>query len=116
VLGVVIAKGTNAGELAADYHTRVDADGDGTWDAYQALERADGGVEVTVDRDGDGQADFVGYDYDRDGLIDVADYDQDFDGVVDTRMTDDTGDGWMDSSSPHPGTARGVLGYAPSAE
>jgi hypothetical protein len=89
---------------ATDYHTRVDADGDGKWDAYTAYQRSDGGVDIEVDRNHDGQIDFVGHDYNRDGLIDDADYDTNNDGVLDTRMYDDTGDGWMDRKEHIPGT------------
>jgi hypothetical protein len=89
---------------ATDYHTRVDADGDGKWDAYTAYERPDGGVDIEVDRNHDGVIDFVGHDYNRDGLIDDADYDTNYDGVFDTRMYDDNGDGWMDRREHIPGT------------
>src|SRR5262249_10935628 len=75
--------------VAADYTPRVDADGDGRWDAYTAYERADGGVDVEVDMNHDGRVDFVGHDIDRDGLIDAADFDNDFDGQFETRMYDD---------------------------
>jgi hypothetical protein len=80
----------------ADYHTRVDADGDGRWDQYTAVDRGDQGVDLGVDRDGDGRAEFVGHDYNRDGLIDAADTDEDGDGQLDTRWVDDNGDGWLD--------------------
>jgi hypothetical protein len=83
---------------ATDYHTRVDVDGDGTWDAHRAYERPDGGVDIHVDADGDGRVDFVGHDRDRDGLVDSAEFDNDRDGVFETRMYDDTGDGWLDRS------------------
>ena len=85
--------------LAHDYHTRVDVNGDGHWDKHVDYERADGGVDIVVDKDHDGRADFIGHDFDRDGLVDVADYDKDHDGLMDTRMYDDTGDGWMDRST-----------------
>jgi hypothetical protein len=88
---------------AVGYHTQVDVDGDGHWDANTAYERGDGGVDIRVDRDGDGVAEFVGHDLNRDGLVDSADYDTDGDGVLDTRMVDDNGDGWMDRSTPIPG-------------
>ena len=93
----------SAGLPAADYHPWVDAGGDGSPDAYQAVERGDGGVDIEIDQDGDGRIDFVGHDYNRDGLVDDADYDTDGDGVLDTRMVDDNGDGWMDRSIPIPG-------------
>jgi hypothetical protein len=83
---------------ATNYHTRVDVDGDGSWDRHTAYERADGGVDIHADADGDGVTDFVGHDYDRDGLVDEAEFDNDHDGVMETRMYDDTGDGWMDRS------------------
>jgi len=114
VFGEVQPSGPDTGELAADYHTRVDADGDGHWDTYQAFERGDGGVDIKVDRNSDGVVDFVGHDYDRDGLVDDADYDKDFDGVLDTRMYDDDGDGWMDRSSRMPHPDQGTFGQAPA--
>ncbi len=113
-LGAVESSGPNAGQVAADYHTRVDADGDGRWDTYQAFERGDGGVDIQVDRNQDGIVDFVGHDYDRDGLVDDADYDKDFDGVLDTRMYDDDGDGWMDRSQKIPRPDQGTFGQAPA--
>jgi hypothetical protein len=79
-----------------DYSTRVDVNGDGLWDDHRAYERADGGVDIHADVDGDGVVNFIGHDYDRDGLIDMAEFDDNLDGVMDTRMYDDTGDGWMD--------------------
>jgi hypothetical protein len=88
---------------AVGYHTSVDVDGDGRWDATTAYERADGGVDIHADLNRDGVADFVGHDDNRDGLVDSADYDTDGDGVLDTRMYDDNGDGWMDRSAPLPG-------------
>ena len=90
------------GSTAVDYHTWVDADGDGRGDAYRAVERGDGGVDIYVDQDGDRVVDFIGHDYDRDGLVDNADYDRDRDGVFDTRMEDVDGDGWLDRSTPYP--------------
>jgi hypothetical protein len=89
--------------LATDYHTHVDVDGDGKWDAYTAYQRSDGGVDIVV-TDHDGRVEFVGHDYNRDGLVDDADFDTNHDGVLDTRMYDDTGDGWMDRSERIPGT------------
>jgi len=79
-----------------NYSTRVDADGDGRWDRHTVVSRADGGVDIVVDRDGDGRAEFVGHDLDRDGLIDEASTDSDRDGRLDTRWVDDDGDGWLD--------------------
>jgi hypothetical protein len=87
-------------EVAADYRTHVDVDGDGTWDRNRAYERADGGVDIHVDLNRDGVADFVGHDYNRDGLVDDAEFDDDLDGTMDRRMYDDTGDGWMDREKP----------------
>ncbi|HEX6871107.1 MAG TPA: hypothetical protein VF163_08415 [Micromonosporaceae bacterium] len=87
---------------ATDYHTRVDVDGDGTWDRYTAVERGDGGVDIRVDHDADGRVDFIGHDHDRDGLVDSADYDLDADGRLETRMYDDSGDGWLDRSAEIP--------------
>lgn len=81
---------------ASDYRTWVDVDGDGSWDAHKAYERADGGVDIHADIDGDGRVDFIGHDVNRDGLVDSAEYDRDLDGAMDTRMYDDTGDGWLD--------------------
>jgi len=95
--------GTAPAERAADYRTWVDADGDGSWDRHQAYERADGGVDIHIDLNRDGVADFIGHDYDRDGLVDDAEYDDNADGVMDRRMYDDNGDGWMDREKPiHP--------------
>jgi len=91
-----VGHGPSAGTPAKDYHTRVDADGDGQWDPHQAVERGDGGVDILVDRDRDGVVDWVAHDYDRDGLIEDVDVDMDHDGLLDTRFVDDTGDGWLD--------------------
>src|SRR5262249_49728439 len=55
-----------------DYHTRVDVQGDGRWDAHTYTARPDGGIDINVDLNHDGQADFVGVDHDRDGLIDES--------------------------------------------
>jgi hypothetical protein len=85
---------------AVGYHTRVDVNGDGRWDAYTAHERSDGGVDINVDVNHDGRVDFIGHDVNRDGLVDSADYDTNRDGVFDTRMTDDNGDGWLDRREP----------------
>jgi len=85
---------------AVGYHTRVDVNGDGRWDAYTAYERSDGGVDINVDANHDGRVDFIGHDVNRDGLVDSADYDTNRDGVFDTRMTDDNGDGWLDRRDP----------------
>jgi hypothetical protein len=79
-----------------DYRNRVDADGDGTWDEATYRGRADGGVDILVDLDGDGRADFVGHDVDKDRVVDSADFDKNRDGVFEKRMYDDDGDGWLD--------------------
>ena len=101
--------------VAANYSTRVDVDGDGSWDANTAYERAGGGVDIQADMNHDGVADFVGHDDNRDGLVDSADYDGDGDGVLDTRRYDDNGDGWMDRSGRLPSTPgeAQTLGNAP---
>jgi hypothetical protein len=78
------------------YHNRVDADGDGSQDKATYRGREDGGVEIRVDLDRDGQADFVGVDEDLDNRVDFADYDKDHDGVYEKRMYDDDGDGYLD--------------------
>jgi hypothetical protein len=87
---------------AQEYTTRVDANGDGRWDEFTATNRADGGVDLSVDRDGDGNAEFVGHDLDRDGLIDEATTDEDGDGTLDTRWVDNDGDGWLDTRQQQP--------------
>ncbi|GAA1841522.1 hypothetical protein [Asanoa iriomotensis] len=87
--------------LPAGYHTRVDVDGDGNWDKHVLLSRGDGGVDILVDKDGDGRIDFVGHDTDADGLVNSADYDKDGDGVFEKTMYDDNGDGWMDRTVHH---------------
>lgn len=104
---------------ATGYHTSVDVDGDGHWDAAKAYERGDGGVDIRVDTNHDGVADFVGHDDNRDGLVDSADYDTDHDGVLDTRMYDDNGDGWLDRAAPLPGQVQAhdveTFGQAPKS-
>jgi hypothetical protein len=87
----------DAPPVPTGYETRVDADGDGTWDVHSVRGRAGGGVEILVDRDGDGRADFVGHDVDADGIVDFADYDVDRDGAFDERLTDPDGDGWLNT-------------------
>jgi len=82
--------------LPEGYQTRVDVDGDGSWDAHTLQATAGGGVDIQVDRDGDGRLDFIGHDEDADGLVDWSEYDRDGDGRFETRMYDDNGDGWMD--------------------
>jgi hypothetical protein len=82
---------------ATDYHARVDADGNGRWDQYTAVRHADGSVDVSEDRNGDGRVDFIGHDANGDGILESADYDENFDGNLETHMTDKNGDGWMDT-------------------
>ncbi|MGI5214550.1 hypothetical protein [Plantactinospora sp. CA-290183] len=82
--------------LPEGYRTRVDVDGDGDWDRHTLHGRADGGVDIQVDLDRDGRADFVGHDLDGDRLVDVSEYDEDGDGFFERRMHDEDGDGWMD--------------------
>ncbi|GAA3286612.1 hypothetical protein Dvina_06640 [Dactylosporangium vinaceum] len=78
------------------YHTRVDWDGDGRWDQHTYVNRPDGGVDIVVDADGDGRAEFIGHDTDRDGLINSSEVDTDRDGTMDARYEDVNGDGWLD--------------------
>lgn len=78
------------------YRNKVDADGDGTWDRATYRGRKDGGVDILVDLNRDGHADFIGHDVDKDRVVDSADYDKDHDGVFEKRMYDDDGDGWLD--------------------
>jgi hypothetical protein len=82
--------------LPRGYHPRVDVDGDGHWDHATYRSDGHGGAEIVVDRNHDGQADFIGHDANLDGKVDYADYDTDHDGVMDKRMYDDNGDGWLD--------------------
>jgi hypothetical protein len=81
---------------AAPYHTRVDANGDGRWDPFTVVDRGPEGVDIVVDRDRDGFAEFVGRDANRDGLIDEAWTDENHDGRLETHWVDDNGDGWLD--------------------
>ena len=83
------------------YHPRIDADGDGHWDKATYSGTKDHGVEIRVDVNKDGHADFVGHDTDTDGRVDYADYDKDHDGTFEKRMYDDNGDGWLDRSVWH---------------
>jgi hypothetical protein len=83
------------------YHTRVDVDGDGTWDRHTLHGRADGGVDIHVDLNRDGRVDFIGHDDNADGLVDSAAYDKDHDGFFEKRMYDDDGDGWLDRSQTY---------------
>jgi hypothetical protein len=82
--------------VPAGYHPRIDADGDGHWDKATYVGTKDDGVEIRVDLNHDGHADFVGHDTDSDGRVDYADIDKDHDGVFEKRMYDDNGDGWLD--------------------
>jgi hypothetical protein len=92
------------GPPTTDYRTRVDVDGDGRWDHHAYRERADGGIDIMVDQNHDGNADWIAIDYDRDGLIEQADWDRDKDGRFETHFFDDDGDGWLDRKveSPEP--------------
>jgi hypothetical protein len=90
----------NAGH---EYHTRVDADGDGHWDQFTTVDRGNQGVDLAVDRNNDGRVDWVGHDLDRDGLIDEASVDHDYDGTLETRWVDENGDGWLDTRRPWDG-------------
>jgi hypothetical protein len=78
------------------YHNRVDADGDGHLDHATYQSDPDGGVEILVDLNHDGHADFIGHDTDMDNRVDYADFDKDHDGVFEKRMYDDNGDGYLD--------------------
>lgn len=82
--------------LPDGYQTRVDVDGDGTWDEHRLRASRDGGVQIEADLDRDGRIDFVGHDTDADGLVEWSAYDTDGDGTLETRRYDDDGDGWMD--------------------
>jgi len=85
-----------------DYHPHIDADGDGRWDQYTAVQHADGSVDISVDRNHDGMVDFIGHDRDGDGLVDSADYDEDFNGTFETHLRDLNGDGWLDARTVDP--------------
>jgi hypothetical protein len=78
------------------YHNMVDADGDGSDDKATYRGREGGGVEIRIDLNRDGEADFIGVDKDLDNRVDYADYDKDHDGVFEKRMYDDDGDGYLD--------------------
>jgi hypothetical protein len=80
----------------AGYHDRVDADGDGTWDHATYRAAPDGGVDILVDLNHDGRADFIGHDANLDHKVEYADYDTDHDGVFEKRIYDDDHDGWLD--------------------
>src|SRR5437762_3535044 len=79
-----------------NYHARVDVQGDGKWDAHTYSARADGGIDINVDLNHDGRADFVGVDHDRDGLIDESYMDFNHDGKMDAHYVDTNHDGWLD--------------------
>jgi hypothetical protein len=83
------------------YHPRIDADGDGHWDKATYVGTKNDGVEIRVDLNHDGHADFIGHDTDGDGRVDYADIDKDHDGVFEKRMYDDNGDGWLDRTVWH---------------
>jgi len=83
-----------------DYHARVDVQGDGKWDAHTYSARADGGIDINVDLNHDGRADFVGVDHDRDGLIDESYMDFNHDGKMDAHYVDTNHDGWLDKKVP----------------
>jgi len=93
----------SAEELAPPkgYHPHIDANGDGHWDKATFIGTKGPGVEILVDVNHDGHADFVGHDTDGDGLVDYADYDKDDNGVFEKRMYDDNGDGWLDRTVWH---------------
>jgi len=78
------------------YHPRIDADGDGHWDKATFFGTKGHGVEIQVDLNNDGRADFIGRDAGGDGRVDYADYDKDHDGIFEKRIYDDNGDGWLD--------------------
>jgi hypothetical protein len=84
------------------YHPHIDADGDGHWDRYTAVQHADGSVDIEVDRNHDGVVDFVGHDRDHDGRVESADYDEDFNGSFETHLRDVNGDGWLDVRTVDP--------------
>jgi hypothetical protein len=93
-----------------NYHTRVDVDGDGKWDDHVYVARADGGVDIVVDMNHDGRADFIGRDFDRNGLIDESVMDTNHDGVMDTQYEDVNGDGWLDKRVPYDPNGQGQAG------
>jgi hypothetical protein len=86
----------------AGYHPHIDADGDGKWDQYTAVQHADGSVDIYADRNHDGNVDFIGHDRNHDGLVESADYDKNFNGTFETHMRDVNGDGWLDTRVVHP--------------
>ncbi len=84
------------------YHPHIDADGDGRWDHYTAVQHADGSVDISVDRNHDGVVDFVGHDRNHDGLVESADYDENFNGTYETHLRDVNSDGWLDVRTVDP--------------
>lgn len=86
----------NGDHTPVGYHPHIDADGNGHWDSYTAVQHSDGSVDIYVDRNHDGKIDFVGHDRNADGRVESADYDEDFNGTYETRMRDVNGDGWLD--------------------
>ncbi len=84
------------------YHPHIDADGDGKWDQYTAVQHADGSVDIYVDRNHDGRIDFIGHDRNHDGRVESADYDENFNGTFETHMRDVNGDGWLDTRTVDP--------------
>jgi hypothetical protein len=88
--------GAPPAEVPEGYRTRVDVDGDGTWDRHSLRGTRGGGVDIMVDANSDGRVDFIGHDRDADGLVDSAEYDKNHDGFFERRSYDDNGDGWLD--------------------
>ncbi|GAA4674173.1 Os1348 family NHLP clan protein [Phytohabitans rumicis] len=83
-------------EVPEGYRTGVDMDGDGHDDKHILRGRADGGVDILVDRDRDGNVDIIGHDDDADGHVESAEYDKDGDGYFERVRYDDNQDGWLD--------------------
>ncbi len=83
------------------YHPRIDADGDGHWDKATYIGTKGHGVEIEVDLNHDGHADFIGHDTNSDGRVEFADYDKDHDGKFEKTIYDDSGDGWLDRTVWH---------------
>jgi len=67
------------------------------------------GVDLAVDRDGDGRVDWVGHDHDRDGLIDEASVDHDNDGTLETRWVDENGNVHYGDRLPSAETQSSIL-------
>jgi hypothetical protein len=85
-----------ASSAPAGYHNQVDADGDGHVDHATYRGDGHGGVEILVDLNHDGRADFIGHDTDLDNRVDYADYDKNHDGVFEEREYDTNHDGILD--------------------